>query len=131
VALALLLVVVGCLAIFFAMQSSPVPQPKTSDRARASVEEEPAAALEEPVSARKESVVAQAAPRTPAMDFFSEGVRRGQQWKAMMRGRQAQLSKAEVRDIAERMTADYVKKGIDAEGEKRFVEGFTRAVGGE
>ena len=62
------------------------------------------------------------------MDFYAEGMRRGFDWKSKMANRQMSPTPDEVEVTADRMTADYSRKGITADGERRFKDGFKKAV---
>jgi len=62
------------------------------------------------------------------IDWYTQGYHRGAQWKSATARRQMRPTVEEVNLIAERMTADYVNKGIDAVGEQRFIKGFKAAV---
>ncbi len=71
------------------------------------------------------------ATHVATMDFFHEGMSRGYDWKSRMRDRRTPFTDDEVREVADRMKWDYTKKGIEGPGEKRFVDGFVKAVLGK
>ncbi len=69
--------------------------------------------------------------RVATMDFYSEGMSRGYDWKSRMKNRQTPFTEEEVREVADRMKWDYTKQGVEGPGEQRFVDGFVKAVLGK
>jgi len=82
-----------------------------------------------PPPPKKPHVVQQTAPSP--IDWYSEGMKRGSDWRARLANRQMRPSADEVQLVAENMTSDYQRKGITSDGEKRFVEGFRKAALGQ
>ena len=81
---------------------------------------------------RRKQVVPVATTRVSSVDWFMQGMKDGADWKrrSSMRGT---FDPKEVDRIADMMTSNYFKKGLEnnPEGQKRFIRGFRKGVFGQ
>jgi hypothetical protein len=107
------------------------PSRRNSNRAqRRPSRREPEQGRSPPKRRRRKRKPVQQVHSVSTIDWYTQGYNRGMQWKAATSRRKMTATAEEVHFIAERMTADYVNKGIDAAGEQRFIKGFKAAVNG-
>jgi serine/threonine-protein kinase len=77
---------------------------------------------------RRPSASPESAAMVAATDWRAEGKKVGREWVVRMQALKVAYTRDEARRVGTMIASDYSNKGIDGEGRKRFIEGFTKVV---